>query len=87
MAFDVNGQQVECTVQGSIKCWNEMYGEDADGRRGQMIVDSEITEWEVLNLNNQQIVDETILRKAEEIYEKEYSEKDNTIATGRHSDE
>ena len=60
IVIELNEKQIECIIKGTIEAWNDFYGEDADGRRGQMVVDLEVTEWEDLNLSNQKIVDEAI---------------------------
>ena len=82
----IGEDEIHCIINGSIGTWDDTYGEDSDGNRGEAIVDQEIEEWEVVDLNNQPIKDETILKEAEKFYDENLASKDAENAESNHCD-
>lgn len=83
----IGEEEIHCIINGSIGTWDDTYGEDSDGNRGEAIVDQEIEEWEVVDLNNQPIKDETILKEVNAFYNENLSERDAENAEESHRNE
>ena len=82
----IGEKEVKCIIDGSISTWDDVHGMDADGNRGTDVIDLEIDEWKVVDLKNQEIKDELILKKVEEFYDENLADKDIENAAANHAD-